>query len=131
VAISNQRLVSLSEGLVTFGWKDYRHPDQHKRMTLEADEFIRRFLLHSLPPGFQRIRHYGFLSNRQRRTQVALCRRLLALPCADLLPSPADFRDLYQALTGQDLRRCPRCGSGIMVRIEILQPAWMRWSDSS
>jgi hypothetical protein len=122
VAISNQRLVELKDGRVSFRWKDYRHHDRVKTMTLEAEEFLRRFLLHALPPGFQRIRHYGFLSNRRRRKSVALCRHLLAAPAAGLLPAPADFRDLYAALTGQSLLRCPHCGLGTMRVIERLEP---------
>ena len=74
VAISNSRLVSLEDGQVTFPWKDYRHQGKTKVMTLDADEFIRRFLLHTLPDGFHRIRHYGFLANGQRRDNLALCR---------------------------------------------------------
>jgi len=132
VAISNQRLTALDQGRVSFRWKDYRHHDRIRTMTLDADEFLRRFLLHALEPGFRRIRHYGFLANRHRRLKLALCRRLLALPCADLLPSPADFRDLYQALTGQSLRRCPQCGVGTMVAIELLAPVRsLRKIDSS
>lgn len=120
VAISNQRLVDLRDGRVTFRWKDYRHPQRVKTMTLEADEFLRRFLLHALAPGFQRIRYYGLLANRQRRRNLALCRRLLAVPCSDLLPSAGDFRDLYQTLTGESLRHCPQCRVGLMVLIEWL-----------
>ena len=74
VAISNNRLLSIEDGKVTFHWKDYRHHDQPKAMTLEAEEFIRRFLLHVLPGGFQRIRHYGFLSHCHRKDKLSLCR---------------------------------------------------------
>ncbi len=77
VAIANSRLVSLSDGKVRFAWKDYRQDGKTKVMTLDADEFIRRFLLHALPDGFHRIRHYGFLANGQRGDNLALCRRLL------------------------------------------------------
>ena len=77
VAISNSRLVSMENGKVAFRWKDYRHHAKPKLMTLEADEFIRRFLLHTLPDGFHRIRHYGFLANGHRDEKLALCRRLL------------------------------------------------------
>ena len=77
VAITNRRLVSLHETRVSFLWKDYRHHDKRKVMTLDADEFIRRFLLHVLPDGFHRIRHYGYLANGQRAAKLDLCRRLL------------------------------------------------------
>ena len=120
VAISNQRLLAADDSQVTFQWKDYRQPHHSKRMTLTAGEFIRRFLLHALPPGFQRIRHYGLLANCHRNASLALCRQLLQAPAAELLPRPKDYRDLYQALTAQSPLRCPRCGSGVMVRIEIL-----------
>src|SRR5512133_4266797 len=76
VAIANSRLVGLAEGRVSFRWKDYRHHDKQKVMTLDADEFIRRFLLHVLPDGFHRIRHYGYLANGQRAAKLAHCRRL-------------------------------------------------------
>jgi hypothetical protein len=125
VAISNQRLLAVDNGQVAFQWKDYRQPHHLKRMTLSAEEFIRRFLLHALPPGFQRIRHYGLLANCHRNASLALCRQLLQTPIAELLPQPKDFRDLHQALTAQPLSRCPRCGSASMVRIQIL--AAYRW----
>ena len=80
VAIANCRLVSVTDGQVAFRWKDYRHHGKTKLMTLAADEFIRRFLLHALPDGFHRIRHYGFLANRQRAAKLALCRQLLDAP---------------------------------------------------
>src|SRR6516162_6578153 len=75
VAISNSRLVSMENGEVTFRWKDYRHHAKPRLMTLAADEFIRRFLLHALPDGFHRIRHYGFLANSHRAEKLELCRR--------------------------------------------------------
>jgi hypothetical protein len=78
VAISNSRPLSLENGRVTFAWKDYAGGNQSKTMTLDAVEFIRRFLLHVLPFGFVRIRHFGFLANRGRRENVALCHALLA-----------------------------------------------------
>src|SRR3954469_15807240 len=82
VAIANSRLVALADGRVSFRWRDYRHHSKNKLMTLAADEFIRRFLLHALPDGFHRIRHYGFLANRQRVDKLALCRTLLSVAAA-------------------------------------------------
>ena len=124
VAISNNRLLDIGNGRVTFHWKDYRHHDQQKTMTLEAPEFIRRFLLHILPDGFQRIRHYGFLGNRYREAKLALCRQLLgmALSLATLAapPEPLDYRDLYEKLTGKSLRECPVCHRGHMVVVAFL-----------
>jgi hypothetical protein len=124
VAISNNRLLTMDGNRVTFAWKDYKHGAARRTMTLEADEFIRRFLLHVLPNGLQHIRHYGFLANRHRQTKLALCRRLLDSP-APATPDPdsgtqQDYRDLYLALTGRSLRDCPLCGKGHMVRIETL-----------
>ena len=114
VAISNRRLLALQDGQVSFAWKDYRDRQQQKVMTLSAEEFIRRFLQHTLPPGFQRIRYYGFLANCHRAAKLDLCRRLLATPCSQLLPGAADCRDFYAALTGPYRRLCPQCGIGIL-----------------
>lgn len=129
VAISNQRLLALSDTHVTFQWKDYRQPHAPKRMTLHAEEFIRRFLLHALPPAFQRIRHYGLLANCRRKQSLVRCRQLLAAPATALLPQPRDYRDLYQSLTAHSLNRCPRCATGVMIRIETLAP--YRWPAQS
>jgi hypothetical protein len=85
VAISNNRLVDIEDGAVRFRWKDYRHGDRQKVMTVSADEFIRRFLLHVLPEGFQRIRYHGFLGNRYREQKLAHCRDLLGMPVAAAL----------------------------------------------
>ncbi len=129
VAISNHRLVSLQDGQVTFRWKDYRHEQRSRLMTLGTDEFIRRFLLHSLPDGFQRIRFSGFLANRHRRSKLALIHELLADPVTELLPLPKDCADLLALLTGQPKDQCPFCRLGRMQRIEVLPP--IRWPDSS
>jgi hypothetical protein len=121
VTISNNRLLAIDHGKVTFRWKDYRHHDQPKTMTLEADEFIRRFLLHVLPDGFQRIRHYGFLGNRYRKAKLALCRQLLGvvIPAVTREDKP-DYRDFYEKLTGKSLRDCPVCHRGQRVPIAVL-----------
>jgi hypothetical protein len=110
VAIANRRLIRLADGKVSFRWRDYRHHAKAKVMTLAAEEFIRRFLLHTLPDGFHRIRHYGLLANGHRAAKLALCRRLLAAapPSA---PSPAaDYRERYRQITGISLEICPCCG---------------------
>ena len=122
VAISNRRLVGLADGQVSFRWKDYRHPQRPKVLTLAADEFIRRFLLHALPRGFQRIRYYGLLANCHRAAKLQLCRQLLLAPLADLLPPPTECRRLSTQLAGRDRHLCPRCGIGILVVIEVLPP---------
>ena len=124
VAISNNRLIDNTDGQVRFHWKDYRHESRPKVMHLAASEFIRRFLLHVLPSGFQRIRHYGFLANRYRAVKLAHCRQLLAepAPVVSLPEAPIDFRDRYQLLTGKSLRDCPKCAQGHMVYIETFLP---------
>jgi len=121
VAISNRRLLALEDGQVTFEWKDYRD-GQRKHMRVSADEFIRRFLLHALPPGFQRIRYYGFLANCHRAARLEQCRHLLATPTVDLLPRAADYRDFYLQLTGINLRLCPQCGIGALIRLALPGP---------
>ncbi len=124
VAISNNRLIDFLDGNVSFRWKDYRHDSRQKVMRLGAQEFIRRFLLHVLPNGFQRIRHYGFLANRHRAVKIARCRQLLATPAPiiKLADAPLDYRERYEQLTGKSLRECPHCGRGSMVCIETFLP---------
>ena len=90
VAISNHRLLGMENGKVTFRWKDYAHSGKQRKMTLAGEEFIRRFLLHVLPKGFVRIRHYGWMANRCRRERAALCRSLLGQEATQSEPaSPA------------------------------------------
>ena len=122
VAIANQRLLGIDEGQVRFRYKDYRDHDRQKTMSLAAAEFIRRFLLHVLPGGFHRIRHYGFLGNRFRGVKLALCRQLLGMAATltATAPAPRDYRDVYEALTGTSLRVCPLCQHGQMVRVATL-----------
>jgi hypothetical protein len=129
VAIANSRLVSVSDTAVAYRWKDYRHHGKAKVMTLEGDEFIRRFLLHTLPDGFHRIRHYGFLANGHRAAKLALCRRLLDAPS----PEPP-VEPLQDTLPPRRPERCPCCG-GAMVILGILPRATSCrssfWDDSS
>ncbi|CAI07194.1 transposase (plasmid) [Aromatoleum aromaticum EbN1] len=123
VAISNNRLVACTDDEVSFRWKDYRHHGRNKVMRLEAHEFIRRFLLHVLPAGFHRIRHYGFLANRLRASALAHCRALLSAPAPEpQTDAPRDYRERYQQLTGRSLRDCPQCGRGHMVCLETFLP---------
>jgi hypothetical protein len=113
VALSNDRLVDYHDGRVRFRWKDYADHDRRKVMTLEVDEFLRRFLLHVVPRGFMRIRHFGLLANRTRRATMARCRALLGQPPAEDAP-PESVVVLIGRLTGIDLARCPVCGEGRM-----------------
>ena len=101
----------MEEGRVTFAYKDYADGNQSKVMTLEATEFIRRFLLHILPRGFVRIRQFGFLANRARGKKLALCRALL-----DVVP-PQSGRPVEQ----QDCKRCPACKIGRLVLIGMIR----------
>jgi hypothetical protein len=122
VAISNNRLLDFADGQVAFQWKDYRQESKPKVMRLDAEEFTRRFLLHVLPSGLQRIRHYGLLANCHREVKLAQCRQLLAAPPPPAPDEPAHYLDQYQRLTGKSLRDCPQCGKGQMVRIESFLP---------
>jgi Putative transposase len=138
VAIANSRLTGIGDDTVSFRWKDYRHHDRQKIMTLDADEFIRRFLLHVLPDGFQRIRHYGLLGNRARESKLGRCRQLLDAPPppVPVLAVLDDPHDRYEALTGRSLRVCPICSVGIMQRIGIIPATVGRarpvfWADTS
>jgi hypothetical protein len=126
VAISNHRLLDIQNGQVTFQWKDYRHKHKQKSraMTLDAHEFIRRFLVHTLPDGFQRIRHFGFLTNRHRREKLALCRTLLTNPITGLLPQPTPCSLLPRALTAPQIIHCPQCKVGVMIRLGFV-PAYL------
>jgi hypothetical protein len=129
VAISNNRLMSIDDGKVRFRWKDYRDGSRQKTMTLKAEEFIRRFLIHVLPDGFHRIRYFGFLGNCHRARKLERCRDLLGMePSLPAAAPPADYRDRFEALVGWSLRECPHCRTGLMVvigciaRPEICQP---------
>jgi len=124
VAIANHRLIDFVDDKVRFRWKDYRHDSRQKVMCLEADEFIRRFLLHVLPIGFQRIRHYGILANRYRAVKLTRCRELLGAPtpAVKINDTSLDYRDRYEQLTGKSLRDCPKCQHGHMMCIETFLP---------
>jgi Putative transposase/Transposase zinc-binding domain len=127
VALSNDRILDVSDGRVTFQWRDYRHKHKSKSrtMTVSAEEFIRRFLIHTLPAGFRRIRYFGFLANRFRTEKLALCRKLLSNPVTELLPTPTQCAQVSATWDRQVPRVCPQCGTGILVRVAML-PAY-RW----
>jgi hypothetical protein len=129
VAIANSRLISVSDEDVAFRWKDYRHHGKSKVMTLDAHEFIRRFLLHTLPDGFHRIRNYGFLANGHRAAKLALCRKLLDIPAPVPMIAPAD-----EAVSTLPLDRCPCCGGAMITLSTLPRPQPCRpsfWHDSS
>jgi hypothetical protein len=127
VAISNPRLIELTDDKVRFHWKDYAHAGVQKTMTLKATEFIRRFLLHVLPSGFVRIRHYGFLANRVCREKLVLCRKLL-----DVETSPGLTTASKEVVEGPSATKaCPSCGEGQMVIVELFpSPANRRKQES-
>ena len=125
IAIANSRLVAFDGTRVTFKWKDYRAQadNRYKRMTLNVDEFIRRFLIHILPDGFHRIRHYGLFANANRAGNIALARRLLGVP--DPAPSSGESDGTENRHEDSEWNTCPCCG-GRMVVIEIFQPGGTR-----
>jgi hypothetical protein len=128
VAIANSRLIALEDGNVSFRWRDYRHHGKTKIMILTAEEFIRRFLLHTLPSGLKRIRYYGFLANGHRTDKLSLCRRLLDTP-APPPPAPVDYRERYRRLTGHVLDICPCCGGRMRLIAQLVRAP--KWKDSS
>ena len=118
VAIANSRLLDCENGRVRFRWKDYRTNNKLKVMTLDADEFLRRFLLHVLPKGFRRIRHFGFLANACRTAKLPAIRAALQAPEPTPTIEHADYRERYTLLTGHRIDLCPVCG-GCMVEISL------------
>jgi hypothetical protein len=125
-AISNHRLIRLADGQVSFRWKDYAHGGQQGTMTLTAIEFVRRFLMHVLPTGFVRVRHYGLLANRHRQEKLARCRELLGMtvtPQTETAPiDPDPVTSPGQEVAVTPTRVCPRCGAGRMVVIAEFPP---------
>ena len=120
-AIANHRLVDFDAEHVRFRWRDYAHGNKLKVMRLDAGEFIRRFLLHVLPRGFTRLRHYGLLGNRGRARNLALCRTLLAQPAPEPR-EPETPQAMMLRLTGIDITVCRQCGHGALRRILLLAP---------
>jgi hypothetical protein len=123
VAISNHRLLSLENDEVTFTYRDRQDDSKRKVMTLSAEEFIRRFLLHILPPGFVKIRHYGIFSSRHRNSKLKRAQELLGKPFQAEDPSESlSWQDRLLTLTGLDVRVCPHCQIGRMMPLLVLMP---------
>ena len=122
VAISNHRLVGMTDGKVSFRWRDYRDQDKEKMMTVDANEFLRRFLLHILPDGMCKIRYYGFLCNRKRTVYLDKCRTLLDAPMPEVEPDTVTWQEMLLELTGIDVLLCPSCHKGNMLNERILHP---------
>ena len=129
VAISNHRLLCCQDGQVTFQARDNRNPQKPRQVTIPAEEFIRRFLLHVLPPGFVKIRHYGLLAPCNAKTKLEKARTLIlqmepkarndreiAEPNRGGNIAPKTWQELLYTLTGVDLKTCPKCGKGILIR---------------
>ena len=120
IAIANHRLLAVDRQSVTFSWKDYAHANQLRTLTLDPDEFMRRFLLHVLPTHFVRIRAYGFLANRQRSSALELCRSLLAAAPLDRQPPPPPAAtDSGGTSDREPTRRCPHCHTGTLHRLPL------------
>lgn len=124
IAIGNHRILKVQDGKVFFLWRDYADGNKNKTMTLEASEFIRRFLLHVLPEKFVKIRYYGLLANRKSNTMLSQCRRLLADPTKPKNENDTEtWQEFLFKVCGLDLITCPFCKEGRMMRKEIILPA--------
>lgn len=122
VAISNQRLRDLTQTEVTFSAWDNKNPGKKRSVTLPVDEFIRRFLLHVLPSGFTKVRHYGLMASSNAKTKLAIARRLLQDSCThekvkpEPMPLPTSWQEMLREITGIDLTVCPKCRKGRLIR---------------
>jgi len=123
VAISNYRIKSMDNGKVSFIWKDRAEDNKTKLMILDAEEFIRRFLLHVLPKGFRKIRYFGFLSPRYKTQNIRTIRKLLNEDSEGyIFPKDESVQEMMLRLTGTDIKRCPKCKKGRMVQLYELLP---------
>ena len=113
--------MAMRDGQVMFRWRERRHHNRPRVMTLTAEEFIQRFLLHVLPAGFMRIRHYGVVGNHCRTSKLIACRRLLAQPAPPVVPRES-AATVLRRLTGIDIECCPQCRQGRLVVIATLPP---------
>jgi hypothetical protein len=120
VAISNDRILKIDDGMVTFKWRDYADGNKNKFLTVQAEEFIRRFLLHVLPDNFVKLRHYGILSNRNRKTALKKCQELLEFVLEWMDTSEYEESVIHVEFI---LQKCPCCETGRMLKKEILPPA--------
>ena len=116
VAITNNRILSINDGEVTFSYKDRQNHNESRQMPVPASEFIRRFLLHVLPDGFMRIRAYGFLANRSKRSKLPLCRKALNVE-AVIGAISRSTKEIILEITGEDITLCPKCKKGRMLHV--------------
>ncbi len=121
IAISNHRILGMDNGVVSFSYRDYKDDSKKKIMRLPVNEFIRRFLLHVLPSGFRKIRHYGFLSPASKKTKLKLCQKLLRVKPVISMKA-LSTRDLLLKVTGKDFTVCPMCGNGKLFFTSGLHP---------
>ena len=119
VAIANHRILDVCEGSIRFAYRNRQQGNRVQTMTLDADAFIRRFLLHVLPRGFMRLRHYGFLANRHKAHTLTRCRELLGQPAHPSPRHPPSVVQWMQEVTGIDLTQCPHCGARPLVRLPL------------
>ncbi len=128
VAISNYRIQSMEDGKVTFSWKDRSDENKTKFMTLEAEEFMRRFLLHVLPKGFRKIRYFGFLSPRYKTENIRIIRELIGKNGEVFVPPEKETtEERMRRLTGKEINCCPACGKGRMIQVYTLEPAYYNY----
>jgi len=130
IAISNNRIKYVKDGKVTFTYRDRRDNNLKKEATLEASEFIRRFLLHVLPSSFTRIRHFGFVSNRSRKENIACLKKLLGVPGKTCERTEKSLEEIMLELTGKDILKCPHCKVGIMA-LHHLIPRFSFWMEKN
>jgi len=120
IAISNHRILSIQDEKVSFKWRDYSDGSKEKVMTIAANEFMRRFLLHVLPPGFTKIRHYGFLASAVKKKKLTLCKKLTGAKI--IVKSKLSTVEMMMKITGIDITLCPRCGVGHFTIVSGLSP---------
>ena len=125
VAITNNRIVSIEDGKVTFTYRDRSDENTVKEITVKAEEFIRRFLLHILPSGFMKIRYFGFLANTNKKTSIPLLRQLINPDAESVEKLTETVQEMMLRLTGTDLSLCPECGKGKMINMETLPETLM------
>ena len=121
IAISNHRITAIDNQKISFRWKDYTHKSKKKVMTLDANEFIRRFLMHSLPKGFCKIRYYGIIANKIKKNNLILVSKLLKINLKSLQKKNETWQEQLLRLTGFDVLKCPICKTGHMLTVKIFE----------
>lgn len=129
IAISNNRIKGVTDGMVTFAYCDRKDGNIKKDMTLSAEEFIRRFLTHVLPESYTRIRHYGFPATRNRKGNIFCVKRLLGVSSSNDEIKEQSMQEIMLEVTGKDIFKCPHCRTGTMI-IDRIIPKFSAWVDS-